>query len=438
MAQYQWTGSMEAHSDKLALFTLPVTDTGVEQVEYVEYRPVSQIGEGSCVEFNVSKNSIRYIDLKKTRLQTKFQILKEDNTKIGNIKTDPVSTINIPFHSLWRQVDVSLQQKDIGADVGNNYAYKAYLDTLLGRGVESKESQLTSILYYEDDAGNMDEADPEAETGANSGLFERAKYTQNSKVVVVEGSIAHDLFQSERYLLNGVELDIKLWPTRNEFVLMTSETTKKYKVKIVDAVLQLATVKVNPGVLVGHAEALLKRPALYPLKRSSIKTFTVGKGQYSSTVENVFDGEVPEKVLVAMTSSTAYSGSLTKNPFNFKNYLCNYLGLFVEGQSVPAKPLQPNFAADSTDSVNAYLTLFEGMTENQGLDFDRDDYTKGYTIYALNIDQTLSKESLALKRRGHTRLDIKFAGALAENITVIIYATFSRLLRIDAARNIIL
>lgn len=53
--------------------------------------------------------------------------------KILNEK-ETVALINLPLHSMWNQVDISLQQQIITSSVSNNYAYKAYIDMLLKHG----------------------------------------------------------------------------------------------------------------------------------------------------------------------------------------------------------------------------------------------------------------------------------------------------------------
>ena len=59
------------HTDKLDLFQNLPTDTSIESVEWIEYRPTSgQIRNGWMIEFNVPGNSSHYLDLKESRLKT--------------------------------------------------------------------------------------------------------------------------------------------------------------------------------------------------------------------------------------------------------------------------------------------------------------------------------------------------------------------------------
>lgn len=165
---------------------------------------------------------------------------------------------------MWNQVDISLQQQIITSSVSNNYAYKAYIDMLLKHGTLPNDPECQTQLYNQDNAGSFDDADPI--TGSNLGLYIRSTFTEGSKSLDLEGPIFTDICQQERFVINGVQVGIKLWPARETFCLMSSESAVRYKLQIEDCVLKCCYVKINPGVILGHSEVLLKQPAIYPLR----------------------------------------------------------------------------------------------------------------------------------------------------------------------------
>ena len=78
--------------------------------------------------------------------------------------------VNNFLHSLFKQVDVYLKEKQVTQAMGT-YSYRSYLETLLNYGPSAKESQLTAALFYKDTAGKMDVADRTlAAANANAGL----------------------------------------------------------------------------------------------------------------------------------------------------------------------------------------------------------------------------------------------------------------------------
>lgn len=103
------SGNQEGHSSELAIFQSSVLDTGIEAIEWVDFRPVSQLTSDGAVEFNIAGNSISYLDLKRTRLHLKVRILTENGTAVA--QEDDVALTNLPLQAMWSQVDVALQQQ---------------------------------------------------------------------------------------------------------------------------------------------------------------------------------------------------------------------------------------------------------------------------------------------------------------------------------------
>ena len=407
----------------LTLFEKQPQKTGILSRDYVEYRPVNQIADDSPLEFNIPAASINYVDLKRTRLHIKLQILKKDGTPVA--EDDPVALVNLPLSSAFSQISFNLQHHPIG-QLGTNYPYKAYFDVLLNTDRNDQSSKLSSMGYTHDDARSMDDSNPA--TSSNSALYMRSLFTRDGKTVDFEGPLFLDLFQQDRLLINGVPITIKLWPHSNKFKLMSEK--EDFKLHIKDAFLKLCTVKPNPGVLVGHGEAIKKTPALYPYMKSVIKTFSLSSGHFAFNADDLFQGDVPNRLVIGCVSSRAFNGAYNKSPFRFYHYHCNYVNFMVDGQSVPSRPLQPDY--ENNTYLEAYQTLFPDG-DDVSLNISRTEYPDGYCVYVINTQEDPDTSTL---KKGHTRLEMKFAHALPESVTLVLYATFPSLLQIDQARNV--
>ena len=95
--------------------------------------------------------------------------------------------------------------------------------------------------------------------------------------------------------------------------------------------------------MICHTGALKHTTAKYPINRVECKVFPVPRGNYSGNQHNIFQGQLPDRIVVGMVNSTAFNGSFKKNPFNFKKYDIAYLGLTVNGEHLRSKPLQLKF-----------------------------------------------------------------------------------------------
>ena len=411
----------DCHQSQLNLFTKTPSDTSLKSKEWIEYKPTNQINDTSAINFSITAQSSAYVDLKSSVLNVKLRLANGDGTPMNEAIV--AGLVNTPLHSIFRQVDVTFQQTPLSHS-GNNYPYKAYIDTILKTNENVQKGELTSQLFYKDVGPDTDDA----KTGPNSGLFNRSLATKGGKVVDLEGSLLIDVFQQPKLLLNGVSIGIKLWPSLDSFRLITDTIKADLKVQIVDASFRLCVQRIDGGLMMAHEKMIKMEPAIYPYLKSDIKTTSIASGQYSFSVDDVFQGLVPCKLIVGLVSSAAYMGDYRKNPFYFRDYDCSSVGFYVDGQSYPSQPLRPNYEANQY--IDSYRTL---TTFRKDVNIDRYDYTEGYCLYVLEVDPYYS---FNIKRKGHCRLEMKFAKPLPESVTLILYATFPEILHIDASRSV--
>ena len=99
------------NSDKLAIFSKPLVDVSVLKRECVNIQPATEWGEGSTINFEVRDETNAYIDLESTQLHATIQIV---DSKGALIAADaPVGIVNQILHSMWSQVNLSLQHTTI-------------------------------------------------------------------------------------------------------------------------------------------------------------------------------------------------------------------------------------------------------------------------------------------------------------------------------------
>ena len=271
----------------------------------------------------------------------------------------------------------------------------------------------------------------------NNGLHRRYLFSRQSKKVTVMGSPRIDLFEQERYLPNGISLKLRFHRQREPFVLMHDAGTA-YKIVLDDAFMLIRKVKTSPGVQLGHTEALLKEPAKFPITRKECKAIAVS-GQVSTfSMDNIFLGQLPKRVVIGMVDNAAYAGTSTTNPYNFKHMNVNYMQLYTDGEPVMSKPLKPNFT-DGT-YLQCYETLFRGFDRLDGSKssiIKREDWDKGYSLFAFDLTPDYDDDDhYPIIKHGNLRLEINFGATLANAINIIVYAEFDNIIEISNHRNI--
>lgn len=399
---------------ELALFDLPSTQTSVSDVYFDEIRPMSQSSDDGPFEFNISgQNSMDYIDLKNSQIYARVKIEKADGSHLTDIKAEKVGPVNLFLQALFATVEVVLQNK---ATFTCNYnPYRAYIPTILKYDTASAGSQLDTQLFVMDDADAPGVTDP---NGLNAGLYARAKMIALSKSIDIQGPIFHDLFSMSRYLINQVDLKIKLYRTSNNFCLVTGDDSE-YKVKIEDIYILVKKIRVNPAVIYGHSQILQKQNALYPYKKIDVKSVSIPTGSTSYTWDNMFQGKRPNKVIIGFVKSKAVSGDYKANPFNFENCLIQQIAVFCDGLSVGGNPLKLDFnqTDGGTSITRAYtnLLLSQGKWRtDEGNLLNREHFKNGSTLFSFELEPDFAHhgEYLNLIKTGNVRLDVVFNNPL--------------------------
>ena len=330
--------SCEIPKSELDIFAVPPTQTSIEHGTFVEYHPISSISQGAPIEFEVSSTGEEYLDLADSYLHVKAKIQRANGNDVAN--DDQIGPVNNFIHSLFSEVEVSLNGTLISASTGT-YPYRAYIENLLNYGTEAKQSQLTSELFYKDTAGKMDCANPGAAVAIqNTGLRKRAEFTGGNVVVDMIGKIHSDIFYIDRYMMNEVNIKLKLSRSKDEFSLMWTGDNA-FRVFIVSASLFVRKVKLSPSVFLAHAKTLENGMAKYPIKRVIFKVFTVPAGYRDVTSERLFSGTLPTRVIIGCVSvilTPKFGGrklplQVEAKPLEL-TFVINYEYLVNRGQSI--------------------------------------------------------------------------------------------------------
>ena len=474
--------SKRCHKSEVDLFRVPPTQQSLERGRWIDYAPLSSVeNPNSAITFLIAGTD-EYIDLSKTILTVTGNIMKKDGTtKLAGGDQSNVAPVNNFLHSLFRQVDVYLNGKQVTPAMGT-YAYRSYIETLLNYDVSAKQSQFSSALYYKDTAGKMEAngALPTFETinyklaGAdnnshgnnaslnlykpgtgNQGFAKRHQFIKNKNQFVLSGPIFSDIFMIDRLLLNMMDLKVVLNRLTDAFSLMEigNDSPIEPKVHLTDVVLKVRKVKVDQSVSDGVERMLKQTPALYPIRRVECKILTIPANLPNVRQDNIFSGIIPNSFVVGLVHVDASTGEYGKNPYNFQHFGVTSVSLTANGQEIPFKLLTLKYpkaddgnidpaADDELDFDEAYNTLFSGtgkIYSNAGLDITRDEYPGGYALYAFDLtpDMCKSTDYFNAVQRGSLTLALTFGTSLKHAIGMVCYGDFENIIHIDAERNAI-
>ena len=462
------------------LFRVPPTQQSLERGRWIDYAPISSVqNPDNAITFLIAGTD-EYIDLSKTILTVTGNIMKKDGTsKLAGGGQANVAPVNNFLHSLFRQVDVYLNGKQVTPAMGT-YAYRSYIETLLNYDVSAKQSQFSSALYYKDTAGQMDStgALPSSTTinfkkagvtdvdasenvivpgTGNQGFAQRQKFITSGNQFVLSGPIFSDIFMTDRLLLNMMDLKVVLNHSTDSFSLLeignSGNNVIQPRVHLTDVVLKIRKVKVDQSVSDGVERMLKQTPALYPIRRVECKMLIIPENLPNTRQDNIFSGLIPNSFVFGLVHVNAANGTYEKNPYNFAHFGVTNVSLTANGQEIPFKQLTLKYPDSETGEIDpakdteldfdeAYNTLFSGtgkIYSNAGLDISREDYPGGYALYAFDLtpDMCKSSDNFNTVQRGSLTLALTFGKATTHPIAMVCYGDFENVIRIDAERNAI-
>jgi hypothetical protein len=444
----------------LDIFSTPASNLGVVDYKLLEFKAVNSYLSEGCIRFYVPNVGSSYIFLPDTRLKLKARILQSDNTPLPSFPDPPaegqqptedekkasniasVAPVNAFLHSLFDQIECSFN--DVLVSTGNtNYSYKAMLNMLLNTSDSVKKSRLQDCLFFPDTPKYLDNLNVGPDSG-NTGIAQRAKFTEKSKIVEMTGQLYVDVFSIVRYLLNGISISLNLYSTNTPFRLLSGNNQPQYKVEIVDVSLFMAFVTPSNQVLIAHQEVLKSNTlARYYFIQQDLRRFIISKGSTSYFAENIFNGNVPDKMILAFCDASRVSGQYNLNPYKFDHFFLNFMNITINGQTWAKGVIKTDFENGSYSPC--FEDLFNVGPRPNGPDphfsngLTREAFENGFCIFQIDMSPTSKRGNFfPLKKEASVRIELRFAKPLSETIILFALTDTPNFFTIDFARNIYL
>ena len=416
------------------LFSKRPVQTVLEKAGYLDVHPLNNVATNTGpIEFHVAGSPEDYIDLNDTALYLRVKITESDGQPA--VADDKVFPVNNFMHSIFSNASLIIGDKQIEGGI-HMYPYRAYLSNLLLFNSSIKDDgALRASGFLKDEPGKLDDEENDA-LATRMGFF-----TQTGNTADFYGPLWLDMFTQSRYLLNQIDMRLRLDRSKPEFCFIRTgdANTKTVKVDIENAILYVRRVKVDAATLQMNENQLKVQNAVYPVQRTEMLSYTISKGDLSHCKENLFRGQLPKFVIVGMVLNKAYNGDWENNPFNFQHFNVNHVALYRDGESIPGRPYTPDFSKNLY--AREYMSLLSSLelyNRNEDNDIEWSDYDAGYTLFGFNLtpDMTMAGHAQPY-REGNLRLELKFAKALPDAINVIVMAVFDGVVEITRHRNVL-
>ena len=422
----------DLQGDPLDLFETPVPNNEYVDGDVQEYLTNMTNQEGPF-EFEIRTDGRRYLDLPQARLFGELKITKKDDTPLG--EDDNVALTNLAACGIFKQIEVSINEVGVSDSTSASFAYKSVIETILNFGTDAKNSHLRTSLYFKDEAGKHESTALTGNT-TNSGYLARKKMSAKSKKIQFCTPIFNDFIQTKTMIPQACRLKIKFIRQSDAFVLMADEDN--YKIHLSNFRLYMRHVKINEEDITNHRKYFSSDyMATFPVTRTQIKTFVLGKGRNSETLPQIFKGHLPRSIIFCMVSQKAYNGDIKKNPYNFQHFNMEEFAIRVNGVRIPGYTLKYDFKNGLV--MKGYRNLYDNIgykTDNSG-SITYEEYINGFTFNAFDLSPDgcngfhLHKSVL-----GVIDVEINFSEVLEDHVTLLAYANYDNNVFMDKHTNV--
>ncbi len=441
---------VECMSSQLDLFQTPPIQSNILKTEEIGYKPTTSITNNSIIEFTSLGHGDTYRDLSSIQLKLVVrlkksptenykaavaEVLKADGTvQTAGVPAEGGGVINNVLHSLFKQCTIYLNGIAVSQS-DNNYAYRAYLETVLNYDQNCLTTHLVNQGFMIDTPLHMNSLT------TNNGYLKRKTVFGGSNVVELIGKLHGDMLNQQKLLLNNVDLRIVLSLEKPEFYTMGLDADTSF-IEILDATMFMNHVTLNPGILLAHEQVLSKKNAIYNYKRVEVKSYTVAGQNTSLSLDSVVVGQLPNFLLFCMLSNEAYTGKRSLNSLYLQHFDISSFYLNVNGIQIPTQPLTFDYKTGPIISTRGYNSLFKNTGihyHNRSNLIRKEFFDDGCFLLCFDLtnDQSFTDQCANLLNQGTIRIDVRFSKPLPKTITCLVYTEYDACIEIDRSRQII-
>ena len=440
MSKYQQ--SKESIDSSLLLWDIRPTQTSVQETYDLIVYPSAVYDDtfGGPITFKIPPQANGC--LSDVEIVTEWKVMK-NTAKLTD--KQQVSVINNISNAMWNFVDVQVGDRvNVMQSMENAYAYQTFFNTALNNKEEREQYLGISETWYMDKGNNKEEANclkfftatgVKKDDIKNEASAWRAGKIKLSKVIKSRAKLQTPLLNHSKVLPSRLRVAVTLSKNKNDFLVQAEEDDIKVKVK--NVYLQCTFVRPRDTMLNLQEETLKKRPALYDIDYPEISLRTISTGSDQVTINNLFPNKLPKVAFFVLQKTSDLTGDHKTSPFVFERM--KSFQLYINNHEHFPMPIKfdPDNKGES-DFIDAYMQLYKAA----GYEYEGDcliaenNFNYNYIIGAVFTADKQHTKHLNLQNEGETRVEIELEDKDEGPFTLITYAIYDKLYKIDEHRNL--
>ena len=368
--------------------------------------------------FNVF-DSAHYFYLSKSYVSFKLRLTgleKPTDKTPADGKTEPDKNIyltNFIGATFFDQVKLSFNNVQVYDS--NYYAYKSYIETLLGENDETKGGILTAAGWTEE--GN-----------------ESQRLIKPDSVMDFCAPLLLEPFQTERLLIPHINIQLTLYRNKEGFCLQ-SNTDTKAKLEMSDLKLHMRAIDVVSSATIGLENRLRTSNAQYPFTITRAKVIAIPGGRNELPFSTLYHDIIPRRVIIGILDPVV---DVKKDSLHFGHHHVSQIQLDAGGTMYPPQPINCDF--DNKNYAESFVRMYEELgcvSDKACPNISFKSYRSGKTFFVFNLSPLDSSNSWELVKSGSTQLMMRFSQLTpAGGLNVLVLSQFDGMFDIDRFRNV--
>ena len=453
----------------LNIFSVPDTDVSVDSYRIVPINPSQS--SIKPVDFEIDQLE-DYIDLNRSFFEIELKLV--DSTGAALDKDKAIWPTNNLAHTLFKQINVRFNGTLISPQT-DTYHYKAYIETLTNYDRDDGETILQPQGWYnaidfpkQFTADNIDKSGNHVEwqklTKNQQGNVDEMKKQReywlagNRRILRFKPNV--EAFQLQKFLPPGIQISIRMYFNSPEVFMNSLARDGAEKLKFtqdeVKVKLYLCQVRLNPTTYRNLALGMQRNLAVYPTVRSDIRTFNIPADDKRYECDNLFQGRIPNRLIVVLVESDAFNGKYQKDPFVFQKSTLTEIRQIIRGEEYPYEPLELE-QANMSKNMRGYYRFLQAtgcFCHQRGNMVRAKDWggvnELSYAAAQVNKDANctlfvfdnvangcIDSPRMNPRLAGDLRVILEFGSDSKPNLTVILFGEFENLMEIDNNKSVV-
>lgn len=379
------------------------------------------------IDFRIERTD-NYIDLNESYIYTKISVLHSDNTPLE--PSEFVSTVNNFGYSMWRNVEVYLNDDKITAE-NTFYPWMSYVHFLTKYSKEYRQTALVTSLWVKDEARWINQNDftnPDAPN--NKAVMTRAQVIAESKQVELYCKLLLDFVNLQQLLPSHIDITIRFIPAPSSLCLI-HDPAKTYKIRIHQAKLYLGKVRLTKPALLYYNKLLAKGDFQYSTRRYATHTKLLQKNEQNVDWQPFMSLRRPRRLYLFHIGQDAYNNAPAKNMFNFKYFAMERFQVYCNEISYPSNV---PWKVDGSDISRIYLNTMRAINNPSAWDVELNAFECGFFMPVVDItkDQSAAAAYDSTQSEATVRILIDYRDPLKEPITLFCMCEYDDDLQLDS------